>query len=212
MLTHQYTAEYGGSSGVIVNAVTKSGAQPLRGRGFYYFQDDELNATDYFLKQQGEENPESGSNVLGLRRRRSDRPEQGVLVLQPRARRHRERGRARVSARGRAARAELLRRRRDQGVEHLPARPTTRSAATTPSRSAGSREAAINIGEEWEDALALPESVEVENDEGDQVFNFNWTKVIGTRATNELKVVARARRFSTRATPSTSTTISITSS
>ena len=50
------------------------------------------------------------------------------------------------------------------------------------------REAATNIGEEWEDGLSLPENVEVENDEGDQVFNFNWTKVIGARATNELKV------------------------
>ena len=32
VLTHQYTAEYGGSSGVIVNAVTKSGTNQYSGR------------------------------------------------------------------------------------------------------------------------------------------------------------------------------------
>ena len=65
VLTHQYTAEYGGSSGVVVNAVTRSGTNQLSGRVFYYFQDDSLNATNHFLKQRGEENPESGSNVFG---------------------------------------------------------------------------------------------------------------------------------------------------
>ncbi len=65
VLTHQYTAEFGGSSGVVVNAVTKSGTNSVRGRGYYYFQDDSLNATNYFLKLQGEENPASGSKAWG---------------------------------------------------------------------------------------------------------------------------------------------------
>ena len=34
VLTHQYTAEYGGSSGVIVNAVSKSGTNRFSGRAF----------------------------------------------------------------------------------------------------------------------------------------------------------------------------------
>ena len=38
VLTHQYTAEFGGSSGVVVNAVTKSGTNTFSGRGFYYFE------------------------------------------------------------------------------------------------------------------------------------------------------------------------------
>src|SRR6478735_9179388 len=63
--THQYGAEYGGSTGVVVNSVTKSGTNKLSGRVFEYFQDNSLQATDYFLKQQGEKNPESGSNVYG---------------------------------------------------------------------------------------------------------------------------------------------------
>ena len=32
---------------------------------FEYYQDNKLQATDYFLKQAGEENPDSGSNVFG---------------------------------------------------------------------------------------------------------------------------------------------------
>src|SRR5262245_34724839 len=63
--THQYNAEYGGSTGVVVNSVTRSGGNKVTGRVFEYFQDNKLQATDYFLKQAGEENPDSGSNVFG---------------------------------------------------------------------------------------------------------------------------------------------------
>src|ERR1041384_4287143 len=52
--THQYGAEYGGSTGVVVNSVTKSGTNRFSGRVFEYYQDDKLAATDYFLKQAGE--------------------------------------------------------------------------------------------------------------------------------------------------------------
>jgi len=68
--THQYGAEYGGSTGVVVNAVTKSGTNRFSGRAFEYHQANRLygmpfQATDYFLKQAGEENPDSGNNVVG---------------------------------------------------------------------------------------------------------------------------------------------------
>src|SRR6478735_5535116 len=63
--THQYGAEYGGSTGVVVNSVTKSGTNKVTGRVFEYFKDNKLMATNYFLKQEGESNPESGSNVYG---------------------------------------------------------------------------------------------------------------------------------------------------
>jgi outer membrane receptor protein involved in Fe transport len=67
VLTHQYTAEYGGSSGVIVNAVTKSGTNAFTGRGFYYLEDDKLRAIDPFLKEEGvTENPESGRDTFGF--------------------------------------------------------------------------------------------------------------------------------------------------
>ena len=67
VLTHQYTAEFGGSSGVIVNAVTKSGTNDFSGRGFYYFEDESLRAIDPFLKEEGvTENPESGRDTFGF--------------------------------------------------------------------------------------------------------------------------------------------------
>ncbi|HYR88762.1 MAG TPA: TonB-dependent receptor [Terriglobia bacterium] len=65
VLTHEYGAEYGGASGVIVNAVTKSGTNDVHGRAFFYFQDNSLNSTNYFLKQEGKKNPESGSKSFG---------------------------------------------------------------------------------------------------------------------------------------------------
>src|SRR5436309_2805569 len=65
VLTHEYGAEYGGASGVIVNAITKSGTNQIHGRVFSFLQDNSLNATNYFLKQQGEKNPESGVKVFG---------------------------------------------------------------------------------------------------------------------------------------------------
>ena len=65
VLTHDYGAEYGGASGMIVNAVTKSGSNQFHGRGFYYREDNKLNATNYFTKLRGEKDGESGSDSLG---------------------------------------------------------------------------------------------------------------------------------------------------
>ena len=65
ILTHEYGAEYGGASGVIVNAITKSGTNQIHGRGFYFLQDAKMNATNYFLKLEGEKNPDSGTKSIG---------------------------------------------------------------------------------------------------------------------------------------------------
>jgi len=65
ILTHEYGAEYGGASGVIVNAITKSGTNQIHGRGFYFLQDSKLNATNYFNKLEGEKNPDSGVKSMG---------------------------------------------------------------------------------------------------------------------------------------------------
>jgi hypothetical protein len=65
VMTHDYGAEYGGASGVIVNAVTKSGTNAFHGSGYYYGQDDRFNASNYFSKLRGEEKPESGNRILG---------------------------------------------------------------------------------------------------------------------------------------------------
>ena len=65
VMTHDYGAEYGGASGVIVNAVTKSGTNQFRGSGYYYGQDDKFNSTNYFTKLDGREKPESGNDIVG---------------------------------------------------------------------------------------------------------------------------------------------------
>jgi hypothetical protein len=52
LLTSQFDAEFGGSSGAVVNAVSKQGTNRLRGSAFYFFQDDALSALDYFAAQQ----------------------------------------------------------------------------------------------------------------------------------------------------------------
>ena len=65
VLTHEYGAEYGGASGVIVNAITKSGTNTYHGRIFTYFQDQALNSTNYFLALKGEKNPDSGVRTFG---------------------------------------------------------------------------------------------------------------------------------------------------
>ena len=64
VLVHEYGAEYGGATGAIVNAITKGGTNAFHGRGAFYYQDSSLDATNYFVKQAGRENPDSGVKTL----------------------------------------------------------------------------------------------------------------------------------------------------
>ena len=47
VVTNQFSAEYGRASGGRVNLRLRSGANQWRGRGFYYFRDESLNANAY---------------------------------------------------------------------------------------------------------------------------------------------------------------------
>jgi outer membrane receptor protein involved in Fe transport len=49
ILTNNYNAEYGRTSGGIVNQVIKSGTNAFHGDAFEFFRNDVLNARDYFL-------------------------------------------------------------------------------------------------------------------------------------------------------------------
>ena len=187
VLTHQYTAEYGGASGVVVNAVTKSGTNEIRGRGYYYFQDDSLNGTNYFLKQRGEENPDSGIKNWGFNG--------GGPVVRNKA-----------FWFGSIERTMI-----DNAVvlEYPPAAAplavsysdtsTIRVWNTflrgdyqfTPNQNLSARwlkESAITVGEDWEDDLRTRDGIDIENDAGDQTLNVGYTTIIGNNATNELKV------------------------
>ncbi len=51
ILTNNYEAEYGRTSGGIVNQVIKSGSNAIHGDVFDYFRNTALDASDYFLQQ-----------------------------------------------------------------------------------------------------------------------------------------------------------------
>jgi hypothetical protein len=48
VLTDSYSAEFGEASGGVVNIVTRTGTNELRGEAFAFFRDDALNARDHF--------------------------------------------------------------------------------------------------------------------------------------------------------------------
>jgi hypothetical protein len=51
VITNQFDAEFGRTSGAIVNAVTKSGTNSMRGSAFAFFQDGSLTTKDFLAKQ-----------------------------------------------------------------------------------------------------------------------------------------------------------------
>src|SRR5262245_12944307 len=70
LLTSSFDAEFGSTSGGVVNAVTKQGTNTLHGTAFYFTQNESMYALDYFAKQQGLAKPEAqqkqyGGNVGG---------------------------------------------------------------------------------------------------------------------------------------------------
>ena len=48
VLTNSYSAEFGKAAGGVVNIVTRSGTNELRGTAFSYYRDEALNAKDHF--------------------------------------------------------------------------------------------------------------------------------------------------------------------
>jgi hypothetical protein len=57
VLQHKWTADQGRSVGGVVNVVTKSGTNSLRGSAFYNFRNEKLRALDFFDKQAQLNNP-----------------------------------------------------------------------------------------------------------------------------------------------------------
>jgi hypothetical protein len=186
VLTHQYTAEYGGSSGVVVNAITRSGTNSFSGRGFYYWQDESIRAVDPFLKARGEGNPPSGEKIFGF--------SAGGPIVRNRA----------------FWFVNLERDIIDEAVQlNFPAAAAplatdysdVRSIKATNSFMRGDYHASSNhnfsfrwvrertptIGENWEEENQLSEHVFIEGDM-DHFSGGNWTAIIGNNATNEVRV------------------------
>ena len=53
VITNQFSAEYGRASGGRVNLRTRGGTRQFRGRLFYFFRDESLNANSYFNNARG---------------------------------------------------------------------------------------------------------------------------------------------------------------
>jgi hypothetical protein len=187
VLTHQYTAEFGGSSGVVVNAVTRSGTNRLQGRAFYYYQDDSLNATDHFLEEEGLENAEAGSKVFG--------GSLGGPIVRNKAfwyfnieRNLIEQAANLIFPEEAAPLAVSYQDQTEIRAWNTFIRTDYQMTPTNHLSFRWVREAAVTDCEDLQDDLSLLENCAIENDSGDQVMSFSWTSVIGNRATNEFKV------------------------
>ena len=84
VMTQRFDAEHG-RGGAVLNVVTKSGTNDLRGSWFTLFRDDGLNAQTFTRADQ--RHPQAGLQALPVRRqpRRPDRRGQGALFRRLRA-------------------------------------------------------------------------------------------------------------------------------
>ncbi|MCA1651840.1 MAG: carboxypeptidase-like regulatory domain-containing protein, partial [Acidobacteria bacterium] len=65
VITNQFDAEFGRTTGAIINAVTKSGTNRWAGSGFVFAQDAELTAKDYFAKKNKLPKPDTSQWQFG---------------------------------------------------------------------------------------------------------------------------------------------------
>jgi predicted porin len=63
--TNAYSAEFGRSSGAVVNATIKSGSNTVRGSLYEFFRDDALDANNYFSQLLGAPKPRRERNQFG---------------------------------------------------------------------------------------------------------------------------------------------------
>ena len=65
VLTNQYDAEFGRTTGGVVNAITKQGSNQFRGSVFNFWTDSSVTAEDYFVRTQNLEKPETTKKQWG---------------------------------------------------------------------------------------------------------------------------------------------------
>src|SRR6266436_8042971 len=65
VLTGNYSAEYGKTSGGVVNAISKSGTNAFHGDIYEFLRNDKLDANDFFLNQSGQAKPAYRRNQYG---------------------------------------------------------------------------------------------------------------------------------------------------
>jgi hypothetical protein len=65
LLTSQFDAEFGSTSGGVVNAVSKQGTNQLHGVAFFFNQNQSMTSLDYFARQQNLSKPEAQQKQWG---------------------------------------------------------------------------------------------------------------------------------------------------
>ena len=65
VLTHQFDAEFGRTTGAVINAITKQGTNRFSGSAFSFFQDAALTEKDFFAKQNNLAKPDTKQTQLG---------------------------------------------------------------------------------------------------------------------------------------------------
>ena len=187
--THQYGAEYGGSTGVVVNSVTKSGTNSFAGRVFEYYQRQQA-AGDRLLPEAGRR----GESRLGQQRvrrqhRRPDRQEQGCSSSSTtKARNASEAANLNFPAAGGAAGRVVL---DDDGVlgpEHVPALRLSPERATTRSASAGRARRSSPSATRSRTTRRSSTPPGTRTMRATRCSASRWTSVLNNRTTNEFKI------------------------
>jgi hypothetical protein len=65
VLSNQYSAEYGGGAGAIINMVTRSGTNDFSGRAYAYIRDEKFYARNAFLPDSAEK-PDEATRQIGF--------------------------------------------------------------------------------------------------------------------------------------------------
>jgi outer membrane receptor protein involved in Fe transport len=65
VLRNNYSAEFGGATGGVINVITKSGTQQFHGSLFEFFRNDALDANNFFLNLNGQPKSEHRQNDFG---------------------------------------------------------------------------------------------------------------------------------------------------
>jgi hypothetical protein len=66
VLTSQYDAEFGRTTGAVVNAIVKQGGNDFHGSAFYFLQDASFTEKDYFVEQNDLKKPETRFQQYGF--------------------------------------------------------------------------------------------------------------------------------------------------
>jgi hypothetical protein len=66
VLTSQYDAEFGRTTGAVINAVVKQGGNQFRGSAFYFLQDASLTQKDFFVEQNNLQKPDTRFQQFGF--------------------------------------------------------------------------------------------------------------------------------------------------